>query len=159
MEQLGWLAASSPRPKMIVVQAAGCAPLVRAWEEGQPAATGADTPSVAAALRVPKPQAGRTILAILRQSSGAAVAVTDSEIMDAMQHWARAEGLFAAPEGAAALAGYRKLIGRGLLSPEEKVVLFSTGAGFKYIDTIAAWHKPGQAVPASRNLGGIIQPY
>ena len=85
-----------------------------------------------------------------------AVAVSDDEIMDALYHWARTEGIFAAPEGAAALAAYRRLGASGFFTPEQKVVLFNTGSGLKYIDVIAAAEKKA---PATRAIGGIIGPY
>jgi threonine synthase len=159
MEQLGWLPAGGKRPKMIVVQAAGCAPIPRAWELHKPVSEmWVNAHTVAAGLRVPKAYADYLILDILRQSGGTAVAVTDDEIMDAMRCWASVEGVFAAPEGAASLACYRKLLAQGFLKPNEKVVLFNTGSGLKYIDVIAGAGKAKAAAPATRNIGGIIQP-
>jgi threonine synthase len=160
MEELGWLGPGNPRPRMVAVQAAGCAPIVRAWEQDRAAAepwTSART--IAAGLRVPNPRASPTVLEVLRQSGGIAVAVSDGEIVDAWRHWARTEGLLAAPEGAAALAGYRKLVSRGFLSAEENTVLVNTGSGFEFIDTIAMENRSKTEPPASRQIGGIIQPY
>jgi len=149
---------------MIAVQSAGCAPIPKAWDEGKATSEvwqKADT--IAAGLRVPKAYADYIILDILRQSGGTAVAVTDDEIMDALRHWASCEGIFAAPEGAASLSAYRKLILSGFLKPEDKVVLFNTGSGLKYIDVVAAAEKPGssrEVTPAAAgNIGGIIQPH
>ncbi len=159
MEQLGWLPPGTRRPKMIVVQAAGCAPIPKAWDEGKPVSEAwHEAHTVAAGLRVPKAYADYIILDIVRQSGGTAVAVSDDEIMDALHYWAKAEGVFAAPEGAASLACYRKLIATGILKREEKVVLFNTGSGLKYIDVIAAAGKK-QEQPKARAMGGIIQPY
>ncbi|MFB3814362.1 MAG: threonine synthase [Terriglobales bacterium] len=159
MEQLGWLMPGTRRPKMVAVQSTGCAPIPKAWDEGEAVSevwTNAHT--IAAGLRVPKAYADYLILDILRQSGGTAVAVSDDEIMDALRHWASVEGVFAAPEGAASLACYRRLIASGFLRPEDKVVLFNTGSGLKYIDVIAAAGKK-QEQPKARALGGIIQPY
>jgi threonine synthase len=91
-----------------------------------------------------------------------ALAVTDNEIMDALRHWARVEGIFAAPEGAAALAAYRKLRGSGFFGPDDKVVLFNTGSGLKYLEVIKQEHAQVMAAtqaPRSRQIGGIIGPY
>ncbi len=114
--------------------------------------------TVAAGLRVPKAYADYIILDILRQSGGTAVAVTDDEIMDALRYWASVDGVFAAPEGAASLACYRRLIALGFLKQEDKVVAFNTGSGLKYIDVIAGGGKKAEQ-PKSRAIGGIIQPY
>jgi len=155
METLGWI--GKGRPRMVAVQAIGCAPIVKAWDEGKavsdPWPHGA---TLAAGLRVPKAYADYLILDILRKSHGAAIAVSDDEIMDALRVWATHEGIFAAPEGAAALAAYRRLLASGFLTPEQKVVLFNTGSGLKYIDVIATAEKKA---PASRAIGGIIGPY
>src|SRR5216683_344125 len=135
METLGWI--GSERPKMVVVQSAGCAPIVKAWDEGKPTADfWPDASTLASGLRVPKAYGDYLILEILRKSSGIALAATDAEIMDAFRHWARVEGIFAAPEGAASLVAYRKLRARGFFSADDKVVLFNTGSGLKYLDVI-----------------------
>ena len=101
------------------------------------------------------------ILDILRKSGGVALAVTDAEIMHALRHWARVEGIFAAPEGAAALAAYRKLRASGFFGPQDKVVLFNTGSGLKYLDVIQGETKAVSPTksPAARAIGGIIGPY
>lgn len=159
MQALGWI--DSARPKMICVQAAGCAPIVKAWEEGAKASepwTNAST--IAAGLRVPKAYGDFIILDILRQSRGTAVAATDEDIMQSVKDWASQEGIFAAPEGAASLAAYRKLRASGFLKESDRVVLFNTGSGLKYIDVMAkhfGFDKP--ELPKTRNIGGIIQPY
>ncbi len=157
MEALGWI--GPERPKMVVVQSAGCAPIVKAWDEGKPTADfWADASTLAAGLRVPKAYGDYLILEILKKSSGIALAVTDTEIMDALRHWARVEGIFAAPEGAASLVAYRKLRASGFFSADDKVVLFNTGSGLKYLDVIES-QKPTGKAPASRQIGGIIGPY
>src|SRR5882672_3228837 len=157
MEQLGWIGPA--RPKMVSVQAAGCAPIVKAWEEGKSASemwTGATT--FASGLRVPKAYGDYLILDIIKKSKGTAVAATDTEIMEAVRHWAAVEGVFAAPEGAASLVAYRKLRARGFFVAEDQVVLFNTGSGLKYLEVIDGQKKNAKP-PASRQIGGIIGPY
>src|SRR5579871_5104109 len=147
------------RPKMVAVQSEGCAPIPKAWNEGKATSepwTNAAT--IAAGLRVPKAYGDYIILDILRKSHGTAVAVSDAEILDAVRDWARDEGVFAAPEGAASLAAYRKLLANGFFKPSDKVVLFNTGSGLKYIDVIAPKSRTA-AQPQSRQIGGIIGPY
>ncbi len=159
MEQLGWI--GTERPQMITVQSAGCAPIVKAWDEGKTAAEmWPNAATKAAGLRVPKAYGDYLILDILRQSGGAAVAVTDEEILDAVHHWARVEGIFAAPEGAAALAAYRKLRENGFFDGEDTVVLFNTGTGLKYLDTMEDSRQHSrEKLPTSRQIAGIIGPY
>jgi threonine synthase len=159
MEQLGWI--KSDRPRMVSVQSSGCAPIVKAWDEGRSTAEfWPNANTLAAGLRVPKPYGDYLILDILKKSGGVAIAVTDDEIMDALRHWARVEGIFAAPEGAAALAAYRKLREKGFFAPEDTVVLFNTGSGLKYLDVIESQKPASRAsVPASRQIGGIIGPF
>src|SRR5262249_57746798 len=153
MEQLGWFAKSKnsgKRPKMIAVQAAGCAPVVKAWEEHKPTAEmWQNAHTLAAGLRVPKPYADYIILDILKQSGGTAVAVSEDEIFAGVREWASKEGLFAAPEGAACLPAYQRLLREGFLKPTDKVVIFNTGSGLKYIDVIAQALKIGAAQPAA----------
>jgi threonine synthase len=157
METLGWI--GPERPKMIVVQSAGCAPIVKAWDEGKPVSDfWADASTLASGLRVPKAYGDYLILEILKKSSGIALAATDTEIMEAFRHWARVEGIFAAPEGAASLVAYRKLRASGFFSAADTVVLFNTGSGLKYLDVIEN-QKPSGKPPASRQIGGIIGPY
>jgi threonine synthase len=158
MEQLGWLDApdvKGKRPRMIAAQAEGCAPIVKAWNEGKPTVEmWKDASTIAAGLRVPRPYGDCLVLDILKRSRGTAVAVSDDEIKSAFHHWARTEGIFAAPEGAASLAAYRKLRSNEFLSENDKVVLFNTGTGLKYLDVLD--HKKS---PAVRQIGGIIGPY
>ena len=165
MEQLGWIKGQK-RPKMISVQASGCAPVAKAWAEHKPVAEmWQNAHTHAAGLRVPKPYADYIILDILKRSGGTAIAVSDEQIFAAVEEWASREGVFAAPEGAACQAAYKILIAQGFLKPSEKVVLFNTGSGLKYIDVVAdalkinAAQSDAKAVPAARNIGGIIQPY
>ena len=152
MEELGWI--GKHRPKMIAVQAEGCAPLVKAWNEGKSAVESwPDASTIAAGLRVPRPYGDYLVLDILKRSGGTAIAVSDDEIRDAVKHWASVEGVFAAPEGASSLVAYRKLRGK-FLSEDARVVLFNTGTGLKYLDVIEQ-----KKAPAARHIGGIIGPY
>src|SRR5580704_227070 len=131
METLGWI--GPKRPKMIAVQAAGCQPVVRAFEQGaaqsefwQNAAT------VAAGLRVPKPLGDVLTLRALRASGGTAVAVSDDDMLSAGVRLASEEGIYAAPEGAACVAGLEKLLATGFLKSTDRIVLYNTGSGLKY---------------------------
>ncbi len=167
MEALGWI--GSIRPKMVTVQASGCAPIVKAWDEGKSASEAwPNAATLASGLRVPKPYGDYLILDVLKRSKGTAVAATDEEILEATRHWAKVEGIFAAPEGAACLVAYRKLLASGFFRREDTVVLFNTGSGLKYLDVLDASHnvertllsaKPAQPKPAARHIGGIIGPY
>ena len=155
MQQLGWI--GSERPKMVPVLAEGCAPIVKAWNEGASASEiWKNAATSASGLRVPKAYGDYIVLDILRKSRGIAVAVSDAEIMEAVRHWARVEGIFAAPEGAAALAAYRKLRASSFFGPDDTVVLFNTGTGLKYLDTMGSAAKQ---LPTSRHIAGIIGPY
>ena len=142
MEALGWI--GSERPKMIAVQAAGCAPIVKAWNERRDTTEmWPNAATIAAGLRVPKPYADYLILDILMKSKGTAIAATDEEILAATRHWAKVEGIFAAPEGAASLVAYQKLRASEFFKAGDTVVLFNTGTGLKYLDVLDA--KPAQA--------------
>jgi threonine synthase len=133
MEQLGWI--SSHRPKMIAVQAAGCQPIVRAFEQGASRAEfWQNAGTVAAGLRVPKPLGDGLILNILRASAGTAIAVSDEEILEAGGRLASLEGIFAAPEGASCVAAARELLANGFLKSSDRIVLYNTGSGLKYLD-------------------------
>ncbi len=164
MEELGWIEWGK-RPKMICVQAEGCAPIPKAMQEGAAVSQmWPDAHTLAAGLRVPKAYGDFIILDITRKSGGTAVAVSDDDIMRAVKEMASQEGIFPAPEGGAALAAYQQLLQSGFLSSSDKVVLFNTGSGYKYLDVFAkywgieAFGAPTK-LPASRNLGGIIGPY
>ncbi|HUB50966.1 MAG TPA: threonine synthase [Terracidiphilus sp.] len=137
LEELGWVKPGR-RPRMIAVQAAGCAPVVRAFD--QHAGTSEmwqNAATFASGLRVPRPYGDAIILDILRESAGVAIAVTDDEILASIRDWASNEGLFLSPEGASVMAAYDRLISNGTLKPSDRVVLFNTGAGLKYTDVIA----------------------
>jgi threonine synthase len=134
MQQMGWI--SSRRPRMVTVQAAGCAPIVRAFEEGQRFADEFPNASTTASgLRVPKAIGDFLILDALRASGGTAVSVTDEELIAATREIGAAEGVFCAPEGAACLPALRKLIETGEVREGDRVVLFNTGSGVKYMES------------------------
>ena len=133
MEAMGWV--GSKRPKMIAVQAAGCQPVVRAFEKGEPRSQFWDNAeTVAAGLRVPKPLGDFLILEAVRNSRGTAIAVSDDDLIEAGVELASDEGLFIAPEGAACVAALEKLLVNGFLKPEERIVIYNTGAGLKYLE-------------------------
>ena len=164
MEALGWIDPGK-RPKMISVQAEGCAPIPKALEDGEGASKmWPDAHTLAAGLRVPKAYGDFIILDIVRKSQGTAIAVSDDAIMAAVKEMASTEGIFPAPEGGAALAAYQQLLASEFLTEKDKVVLFNTGSGYKYLDVFAKYwdveaFAPPAKLPASRNIGGIIGPY
>ena len=132
MEQLGWIAPGAKRPRMVCVQAAGCAPMVKAYQEGRDCCeffTGAQT--IAAGLRVPKPLGDRLILRTIRESNGTAIAVTDDEMIAARSLIASTQGLQACLEGAGTVAALQKLLASGWIGPGECVVCLNTGTGLK----------------------------
>lgn len=159
MEALGWV--SGKRPKMYALQAAGCAPVARAYDEGKSASEFfQNAATFASGLRVPKPYGDSIILEIVRESGGRALAFTDEEILASILDWAKHEGIFLSPEGAAATAAYDSLLATGELKPTDRVVLFNTGAGLKYTDMTAEamrLKRPG-TLPTSLPVGGIITP-
>jgi threonine synthase len=137
MEQLGWI--GSKRPRMVTVQAEGCAPIVRAFEEGNRFADEFPNAATAASgLRVPKAIGDFLILDALRASGGTAVAVSDEELIEAVHDIGAVEGIFCAPEGAACLPALRKLVESGEVNKHERVVLFNTGSGVKYMEAFTA---------------------
>src|SRR5260370_8698684 len=162
MESLGWI--GPKRPKMVVVQSSGCAPVSKAFDEHKHTAEAwPQAHTLAAGLRVPKPYGDYIILDILEKSKGIAIAVSDDEILSAVHHWAQTEGIFAAPEGAAAVVTTRKLRTRNFLTANDVPVLFITVSGLKYVDVIAAAQedaakqhaqKSAASQPATRNIGG-----
>jgi len=133
MGRLGWI--GTKRPRMVTVQAEGCAPIVQAFATGaRVGAEIADPHTVAAGLRVPKAVGDFLMLDILRRSGGTAVSVSDAEMLAAVRELGAAEGMFAAPEGAACLPALKHLLERGEVGVDERVVLFNTGSGLKYLD-------------------------
>src|SRR5438477_4753685 len=167
LEQLGWLSTGAKRPKMVSIQASGCAPIPKAFEEGKNASEPwKDAHTFAAGLRVPKAYGDYLILDFVRRSRGTAIAISDEEMLASMLQWSRDEGIFLCPEGAAATAAYDKLLASGFLKPADEVVIFNTGTGLKYIDVISqamgitrATNGSGSKKPAERRIGGIIGPY
>lgn len=133
MEALGWI--GSKRPRMFTVQGSGCAPIVRAFEAGaESAAEFPDAQTVASGLRVPKAVGDFLMLRILRSSGGGAVTVDDEEMIRITREVGAAEGLFVAPEGAACFAALKGLLDEGSVRRDERVVIFNTGSGIKYLD-------------------------
>jgi threonine synthase len=136
MQTLGWI--GEKRPRMITVQAEGCAPIVRAFDKGERfAAEFENAHTVASGLRVPKAIGDFLILDALRESGGKAVSVTDAALLAGAREIARTEGIFAAPEGGACVPALRKLVASGDVKANERVVLFNTGSGIKYLDLFA----------------------
>ena len=137
LEELGWVK-KGKRPRMIAVQSSGCAPVARAFEEGASASRmWQNAATFASGLRVPKPYGDAIMLDILKESGGVALAFSDEVILASLLDWARNEGIFLSPEGAAATAAYDHLLSTGYLKPGDRVVLFNTGAGLKYTDVTA----------------------
>ncbi len=156
MEALGWI--GPERPKMIAVQTEGCAPVVRAFEQGNDEVEfWQNAHTVAAGLRVPKPLGGRLMLRAIRASGGCAVAVSDREAIDGGLELASAEGIFAAPEGGACVAALRKLFASGFLRSDERVVIYNTGSGLKYLEAYSVrYHRTIES--DTDKLGGLITP-
>ncbi len=156
LEALGWTGAK--RPRMIAVQAAGCRPVVEAFEQGaEDCAECADPFTIASNLRVAKPLAGRLILDVIRRSGGVAVAAADHEMLDAGLELARVEGVYASPEAAAGVAAVRALLADGRLKPQERIVLCLTASGHKSAESYAT-RFPGRFSGEQDKLGGLITP-
>ena len=156
MEQLGWIGPA--RPKMIAVQAEGCQPVVRAWSEGSDRSqfyTGAAT--VASGLRVPKPLGDKLMLTAIRASGGCAIAVSDSDMIDAGLALTELEGMFPAPEGGACVAAVAELISNGFLGKDDRIVIYNTGSGLKYLEAYST-RFPRDAGGEADKLGGLITP-
>src|ERR1700682_1124419 len=141
MQEMDWI--GPERPRMVAVQAEGCAPIVKAWDAQR--ATSEffqNAATLASGLRVPGPLGDFLILRMLKQTQGTALTVTDEEMLQAGRKLASLEGIFAAPEGAATVIAARKLAAFGWIKSEETVVLFNTGTGYKYAE---AWQRALQA--------------
>jgi threonine synthase len=137
LEQLGWI--GSRRPKMIAVQAEGCPPIVRAFEQNKESGEFFQNAStIASGLRVPKAIGDFLVLKAVRESGGTALTVTDDELMQGCQQLAASEGLFVAPEGGACIAALKKLRQSGFLKKSDRILIYNTGSGYKYIDV---WSK------------------
>lgn len=136
LEVLGWLE-NTARPRMVAVQADGCAPVVKAFQAGAEFCDfWINAQTLASGLRVPKSFADHLILKDLRESKGTALAVSDEVLFKAQRWLGRLEGIFAAPEGAATLAALEILVQQGWVGRDERVVLFNTGSGLKYLDNM-----------------------
>jgi len=156
METLGWI--GSRRPKMIAVQAEGCAPIVRAYEENEPRSRFFENAhTVAAGLRVPKALGDFLVLQAVRESGGTAIAVSDDELLDAGARLAADEGIYAAPEGAACVSALEKLLASGFLKSTDRIVLYNTGSGLKYPEAYST-RFPRTASTEQDKLGGLITP-
>ena len=141
MQEMGWI--GSERPRLVAVQAEGCAPIVKAWEAHQNSAQFfQNAATIASGLRVPWPLGDLLILSMLRQTRGIALTVTDEEMLLSGRELASLEGIFAAPEGAATVIAARKLAASGWIKPDQTVVLFNTGTGYKYAE---AWQRALQS--------------
>ncbi len=136
MEAMGWIGAK--RPRMVSVQAAGCAPIASAFDRGERfAAETLNAHTVASGLRVPRAIGDFLILDAIRASGGVALAVSDAELLKGVREIGETEGIFAAPEGGACVPALRQLIDRGMVQPDESVVLFNTGTGAKYVEAFS----------------------
>jgi len=156
MEALGWI--GQKRPKMIAVQAEGCQPVVKAFDSGADHVDMYPNAStVAAGLRVPKQLGDRLMLTAIRESGGCAIAVSDRDMLDWAADLAACEGVFPAPEGGACVAAARKLIETGFLKPAEKIVLYNTGSGLKYLEAYSVRFRR-EFVSEADKLGGLITP-
>lgn len=156
MEALGWI--SGPRPKMIAVQAEGCAPVVKAFAEGKHECEfWPNAMTVSSGLRVPKPFGDFLILDIVRASGGTCIAVDDRAALEAGARLARLDGMFAAPEGAACVAAVERLLAEGFLRPRDRILIYNTGAGLKYLEAYSALY-PRHAGGVADKLGGLITP-
>jgi threonine synthase len=156
MEELGWI--GSKRPKMIAVQATGCEPITRAFEQNAPASEFfQNAHTVASGLRVPKALGDFLVLDAVRNSGGTAISISDRDMVDAALLLAREEGIFAAPEGGACVAAVGRLLREGFLKPEEQIVIYNTGSGLKYLEAYAT-RFARQGATEQDKLGGVITP-
>lgn len=137
LERLGWVKPGK-RPRMFAIQSSGCAPIVKAFDEGAAVSKMWENPAThAAGLRVPKAYGDYIILDILKASGGKAVGVSDEDIFASLRDWAANEGVYLSPEGAAATAAYGRMLKSGVLRESDRVVIFNTGSGLKYTDVIS----------------------
>jgi threonine synthase len=156
LEALGWV--GSERPKMIAVQAAGCAPITRAFEQGARVSDfWKNAHTIAAGLRVPKALGDFLVLRAIRESGGTCVSVSDQDTLDAALLLAECEGLFAAPETGACIAALRTLFDNSFLKPDENIVIISTGSGLKYLEAYST-RFPRNSATQYDKLGGLITP-
>lgn len=156
MEALGWI--GSKRPKMIAVQAEGCQPVVRAFQEGAERSRFYDgATTVASGLRVPKPLGDFLVLQAVRESGGTAIAISDRDLVDAGIQLATEDGIFAAPEGSACVVAAERLLKEGFLKADDRIVIYNTGSGLKYLEAYST-RFPRNAAGEADKLGGLITP-
>ncbi len=156
LEELGWI--GSKRPKMISVQAKGCAPITRAFEQGRETSEFCEEAhTVASGLRVPKALGDFLVLRAVRESGGTAISVSDEEMLDGGLLLARCEGIFAAPEGGACVAAAKRLREAGFLKPEDQIVIYNTGSGLKYLEAYSTRFRRRTSSEQDK-LGGLITP-
>lgn len=156
LEELGWI--GSERPKMISVQAEGCQPITRAFEQNAESSEfWQDAHTVASGLRVPKALGDFLVLRAIRESGGTAVSISDREMLDAGALLARCQGIFPAPEGGACVAAARHLIKDGFLGAQEQIVIYNTGSGLKYLEAYSTRFSR-QSSSEQDKLGGLITP-
>lgn len=151
LRELGWIAADQPLPRLVAVQASGCAPIVRAWEARAAASEfWAASSTVAFGINVPKALGDFLVLEALYETDGYAIAVDDAELLAEQRRVAQTEGAFICPEGAALFAAARRLRETGWIKAGERVVALNTGAGIKYPDTLSVevpLLQPGDRLP------------
>ena len=136
LEELGWIGGA--RPRMVSVQASGCAPIVKAFDQGKPSAEAwQNGQTIASGLRVPQAVGDFLILRAIRESAGTALSVTDEEMLAEIRRVARTEGIFFCPESAACVAALRVLIQRNWIRGDDEVLIFNTASGLKYLDAVA----------------------
>lgn len=156
LEQLGWI--DSKRPKMISVQAEGCAPITRAFEQNAESSRfWEEAHTVASGLRVPKALGDFLILRAVRESGGTAISISDKEMLDAGLLMSRCQGIFPAPEGGACVAATKRLLESGFLKAEDAIVIYNTGSGLKYLEAYST-RFPRQGGSEQDKLGGVITP-
>ena len=156
LEELGWIDAK--RPKMISVQAQGCAPITRAFEQNAAVSEfWSNAHTVASGLRVPKALGDFLVLQAVRESGGVAISVSDEEMIDFGLQMSRCQGVFPAPEGGACVAAVKRLIETGFLRPDEEVVIYNTGSGLKYLEAYSTRFVRSKASEQDK-LGGLITP-
>lgn len=156
LEQLGWI--GPKRPKMIAIQSDGCRPIVDAFEKNSRSSSmWPNAYTIASGLRVPKPLGDVYVLRALRESNGTAIAVSDEEMLDGAEILARTEGIFAAPEGGAVIAGLRRALQTGFLKPNEHILLYNTGSGLKYLEAFSSRFGKQRGGEQDK-LGGLITP-
>ena len=151
LEELGWI--GSARPRMVAVQASGCAPIVKAFSENKTTAEPwQNARTIASGLRVPQAVADFLMLQAIRASGGTALSVSDDDMLAEIPRIGKAEGIFFCPEGAACVAALRQLIGNGWIKPADEVLLFNTASGLKYLDVLLQRVNDGRKQVSQSNL-------